>query len=186
MVRAATIYPLVLFNSPGVAGDGDCRPSAEALEVRIALDATAATYTWTAFGDGTSFNDPNNWSHIGPFGGGVGVPGVPAMGSNLVFPSMGLLPANSPTTIDFNSGIASFPVGVIQIGDSYTFDGNGVSVAGGILVANPYFGKPTDATILLASVHLRDRRRSTPRRIVSSTSATPPTRPACGSTSRGA
>ena len=51
------------------------RPHPEALEPRLALDGSVPTYTWDGLGDGTSFNDPNNWSLVGPLGGGVGVPG---------------------------------------------------------------------------------------------------------------
>ncbi len=128
------------------------RPGAEPLERRLALDGSVTTYTWDALGDKTSFNDPNNWSHIGSLYGGVGVPGVPTAGSNLFFPPVSFLPAASPTAINFNSSYPSFPVNVFTIGDSYTFSGNGVSVAGGIVVTNPLGGTPTDADILLSNV----------------------------------
>jgi hypothetical protein len=130
------------------------RPSPEALEPRWALDGSITTYTWDALGDKTSFNDPNNWSHVGPFGGAVGVPGVPTPGSNISFPPISLLPTGSSTTINFNSTYGSFPVNIFEIGDSYTFTGSGVSVASGLIVANPYYGKPTNASILLSNVNL--------------------------------
>jgi hypothetical protein len=130
------------------------RPLPEVLEPRWALDGSITTYTWDALGDKTSFNDPNNWSHEGPFGGGVGVPGVPAPGSNIAFPPVSLLPPGSPTTINFNSTYPSFPVNIFEIGDSYTFTGNGVSVASGLIVANPYHGNPTNASVQLSNVNL--------------------------------
>jgi hypothetical protein len=129
------------------------RPWPEALESRWALDGSITTYTWTALGDKTSFNDPNNWSHFGQLGG-VGIPGVPTIGSNISFPPISWLPANSPTTINFNVGGPGFPVNLFEIGDSYTFTGSGVNASGGIIVANPGFGPSTNASILLSSVQL--------------------------------
>jgi hypothetical protein len=125
-------------------------PFPEALEPRLVL-AGGVTYTWIAAGDGTSFNDPNNWSHPGPYGS-VGVPGVPTQGSNLDFPALATLPLNSPTTINFNSSFNSFPVNQLTIDDSYTFTGNGITVGSSIVVANPYFGKPTNTTLDLSNV----------------------------------
>ena len=130
------------------------RPFPERLESRVVLDGSIATYTWTALGDGSSFSDPKNWSHVGPLGGGVGVPGVPAPGSNLAFPPISWLPANSPTTINFNVNYGSLPYNLFQIGDSYTFTGDAVAVGGGIIVTNPQFGKATSSTILLSGVSL--------------------------------
>ena len=64
------------------------RPCPEALETRLVLQGTPTTYTWSGLGDGTDFSDPNNWSHsTSYYGGGIGVPGVPTLGSNLVFPA---------------------------------------------------------------------------------------------------
>ena len=95
----------------GPPDGGGCGRSPRRLESRLVLDGSAATtYTWTALGDGTSFNDPNNWSHVGPVGGGVGVHGRPSLGSNLVFPPVSWLPANSPTTINFNADYGGLPV----------------------------------------------------------------------------
>lgn len=130
------------------------RPSPEGLEPRLPLDGSVTTYTWTALGDGTSFSDPNNWSHVGPLGGGVGVPGTPSPGSNLAFPPIALLPANSPTTINFNGTNGTLPFNLLEISDSYTLTGNAVALSGGIVVTNPYFGSPTDATIFISNVIL--------------------------------
>ena len=121
---------------------------------RLVLQGTPTTYTWSGLGDGTDFSDPNNWLHqTSYYGGGIGVPGVPTLGSNLYFPPVSQLPANSPTTINFNA-FASFPAGLFTIAGSYTFTGNGVSVSGGIIVTNPPFGAAADATILLSTVSM--------------------------------
>lgn len=130
------------------------RPVGEPLEGRFLLDGATTTYIWTALGDGSSFNDPNNWTHVGPFGGGVGVTGVPSIGSNLQFPSFAQLPVGSSTTINFNGTYGSLAFGAINIGDSYTFQGNGIAVDGGILVSNPQYRPPTTSTINLSSLNL--------------------------------
>ncbi len=127
-------------------------PIGEPLESRLVLAGSITTYTWIGAGDGKSFNDPNNWSHIGSVYGGIGVTGVPTPGSNLYFPPVSTLPANSPTTINFNSSYPSFPVGLLTIADSYTFTGNGVTTNGGIVVVNPPTGKATVADLLLSNV----------------------------------
>lgn len=130
------------------------RPIGERLEARVALTGSVTTYTWIGAGDGTSFNNPSNWSHLdigGPYGG-IGITGVPTPGSNLYFPPVSSLPANSPTTINFNSSYPSFPVNLLTIADSYTFTGNGVSATGGIVVVNPPTGKSTVANLLLSNV----------------------------------
>ncbi len=129
------------------------RPCPEALETRLVLQGTVTTYTWIGAGDGTSFNDPNNWSHIGSYYGGIGVTGVPTIGSNLYFPPVSTLPANSPTTIHFNA-FASFSASLVTIDGSYTFTGNGLAVANGILVTSPLGGPSSDATIQLSTVSL--------------------------------
>ena len=130
------------------------RPCGELLEGRSLLSVAATTYIWTALGDGTSFNDPTNWTHVGPFGGGVGVTGVPSIGSNLQFPSFAQLPVGSSTTINFNGNYGTLAFGAINIGDSYTFQGNGIAIDGGILVSNPQYRPPTIATINLSSLDL--------------------------------
>lgn len=129
-------------------------PIGEPLEARVVLDGSIATYTWIGAGDGKSFNDPNNWSHLdigGPYGG-IGITGVPTPGSNLYFPPASTLPANSPTTINFNSTYPSFPVNLLTIADSYTFTGNGVTTNGGIVVVNPPTGKASVVDLLLSNV----------------------------------
>ena len=126
------------------------RPVPEVLEPRLALDGSVTTYNWTALGDGVSWNDPNNWSHIGyipPFG----VTGVPTAGSNIVFPPIDSLPVNSPTTLNFNSPYSSFPIGLFMIEGSYTFQGNPITINNGVIVVNP-LGGLTDATLLLSGL----------------------------------
>jgi hypothetical protein len=139
-------------SSPSISGPSRrrMRPAPEVLEPRLALDGSITTYDWTALGDGVSWNDPNNWSHIGyipPFG----VTGVPTAGSNIVFPPISSLPANSPTTINFNSPYGSFPIGLFTIEGSYTFDGNPITIDNGVIVVNP-LGGLTDATLLLSGL----------------------------------
>ncbi|MHB1558266.1 MAG: Ig-like domain-containing protein [Isosphaeraceae bacterium] len=129
-------------------------PIGEPLEARVVLDGSIATYTWIGAGDGKSFNDPNNWSHLdvgGPYGG-VGITGVPTPGSNLYFPPAPTLPANSPTTINFNSSYPSFPVNLLTVADSYTFTGNGITTNGGIVVVNPPTGTASVVDLLLSNV----------------------------------
>ena len=126
------------------------RPSPEILEPRLALVGGITTYTWTALGDGMSWSDPKNWSHLG-FIPGVGVTGVPTAGSNIVFPPFYNLPANSPTTINFNSPYGSFPIGLFTIEGSYTFDGNPITINNAIIVVNP-LGGLTDSTLLLSGL----------------------------------
>ncbi len=122
----------------------------EILEPRLALVGGITTYTWTALGDGMSWSDPNNWSHLG-FIPGFGVTGVPTAGSNIVFPPFYNLPANSPTTINFNSPYGSFPIGLFTIEGSYTFDGNPITINNAIIVVNP-LGGLTDSTLLLSGL----------------------------------
>ncbi len=128
----------------------------ELLEPRLTPSyyPNASTYVWTALGDKMSWNDPNNWSHFGPQ---IGVPltGTPTVGSNIVFPPVATLPAGSPTTIHFNStsGAINFPINTLTIQDSYTFQGNPVTINNGVVVLNPH-GAATNATILLAGLTL--------------------------------
>jgi hypothetical protein len=126
------------------------RPVPEVLEPRLVLDGGITTYTWTALGDGTSWNDPKNWGHP-PVLFGVGQPGVPTAGSNIYFPPVYTLPANSPTTINFNSPYASFPIGLFAIQGSYTFQGNPITINNAIIVTNPP-GGAADPTILLSGL----------------------------------
>ena len=126
------------------------QPVPEVLESRLTLNGSITTYTWTALGDGVTWNDPNNWSHVGiipPFG----VTGVPTAGSNIVFPPIYSLPVNSSTTINFNSPYSSFPIGLFTIEGSYTFQGNPITINNGVIVVNAP-GGPTDATLLLSGL----------------------------------
>ena len=132
------------------------RPGPEFLEPRLTPSSfpNASTYVWTALGDKMSWNDPNNWSHFGPQ---IGVPltGTPTAGSNIVFPPVVNLPLGSPTTINFNtiSGPINFPINTLTIQDSYTFQGNPVTIGNSVFVFN-HAGGVTDATILLSGVTL--------------------------------
>lgn len=129
------------------------RPWAERLETRRVLQGSVTTYTWVALGDGASFNDASNWSHpAGGAYGNIGISGVPTLGSNIYFPPPSTLPANSPTTINFNA--PGINVGLFTIAGSYTFTGNGVSVGAGIIVTTPPGGSPVSTTLELASVNM--------------------------------
>jgi hypothetical protein len=134
----------------------------EILEMRLAPSTLPSTYVWIARGDQTSWNDPNNWSHFGP---DIGIPltGTPTRGSNIVFPPVATLPSGSPATINFNFPDLSFPINSLAIEDSYTFQGNPVTIQNSVFVVNP-FGGLTDATILLGELTLaRDVSISTAR-----------------------
>ncbi len=126
------------------------RPVHDVLETRLTMDGWIATYTWTALGDGINWNDPNNWTHVGPLAN-VGLTGIPVAGSNIVFPPLYTLPTGSSTTIDFNSNYNSFPINLFTIEASYTFEGNPVTVSGGVIVTDT-LGPLTDATLLLSGL----------------------------------
>ncbi len=126
------------------------RPFHDVLEPRLTMDGGITTYTWTALGDGVNWNDPNNWSHIG-YVNNVGLPGIPVAGSNIDFPPVDTLPAGSATTINFNSNYNSFPVNLFTIQDSYTFEGNPITVNGGVIVTNS-LGPLSNATLLLSGL----------------------------------
>src|SRR5262245_52952436 len=129
------------------------QPGAERLESRLApAGLLPSTYVWTAGGDQTSWNDPNNWTHFGPTIG-IGLPGTPTPGSDIDFPPVATLPANSPTTIDFNSPFVDFPIHILTIQDSYTFQGNPVTIEDHVFVLNAANG-PTAATVLLGGLTL--------------------------------
>jgi hypothetical protein len=128
------------------------RPGPEVLEPRLTPSFFPGTYVWTAKGDHTSWNDPNNWSHFGPQ---IGIPltGTPTPDSDIVFPPIASLQAGSPTTINFNSTYISFPIHNWTIQGSYTFQGNPITIDGGIFVLNPA-GSSTGATVLLSGLTL--------------------------------
>ena len=119
------------------------------------MNAGYLTYTWTALGDGVNWNDPDNWSHQS-LEANVGVPGVPVGGATIIFPPVYDLPTNSPTTIDFNSNYASFPANDFVIDGSYTFQGNPLTVNGGVVVSTMP-GPQVEATVLLSGLTLAPR-----------------------------
>jgi hypothetical protein len=126
------------------------RPGPEYLEPRFALSSLLGAFVWDAKGDGMSWNDPNNWRHFGPQ---IGVPltGTPTRGAAVVFPPFSALPAGSPKTINFNFPDFSFPINTLTIEDSYTFQGNPITVQNNVFVANP-FGSVTSATIRVSGL----------------------------------
>jgi hypothetical protein len=126
------------------------RPVPESLESRLTMDGGIATYTWTALGDGVNWNDPDNWSHIG-YTADLGLTGVPVAGSNIVFPPLYTLPTNSPTTIEFNSNYTSFPINILTVEGSYTFQGNPVTVDSGLIVTDT-LGPLNNSTLLLSGL----------------------------------
>jgi hypothetical protein len=130
------------------------RPGSEVLEPRLALSLSflPGTYIWDAKGDQMSWNDPNNWSHFGPQIG-IPLPGTPTLDSDIVFPPVATLPAGSPKTINFNFPNLDFPINTLTIEDSYTFQGNPVTINEGVDVDNPFRGQ-TSATILLGQLTL--------------------------------
>ena len=77
-------------------------PEVVVLEARLPL----STYTWSAGGDGMTWNDPDNWRHYSR-AQRAQVPGTPTAYSDVVFPSQAILPAGFSTTIDFDF---TFPV----------------------------------------------------------------------------
>ena len=83
------------------------RPHLEVLEQRV----TPSTYTWTAKGDGMSWNDPNNWQHLGSMF--TQMPGTPTAYSTVVFPSFSMLPKGSSHTINFNFSYVGFPISTL-------------------------------------------------------------------------
>lgn len=83
-------------------------------------------------------------------------PGVPVAYSDVVFPAISFLPKNSTTTIDFNFTYLYMPLNSLTISDSYTFDGNPLTIDQSLSVSNSYTTAPggTVATILLAGLKL--------------------------------
>jgi hypothetical protein len=93
------------------------------------------TYFWTAGGDGMSWNDPNNWQHFNP-PSFAKLPGAPPAFSNVVFPSTTLLPKGSSTTINFNYSFSGMPIDSLTVDDSYTFQGNPLTIVDLLAVPN--------------------------------------------------
>jgi hypothetical protein len=131
------------------------RPSYELLESRTVLTGVAATYTWTALGDGMTWNDPKNWSHFDPFLKAQ-EPGVPVAFSNVVFPAITFLPKASPTAINFNFAYIFMPLNSLTINDSYTFSGTPITIEQSLNVSNSFTKAPggTSANIQLAGLRL--------------------------------
>ena len=146
------------FSSPAFSNQNrprrrsQLRPIHDVLERRLTLDGGITTYTWTALGDGLNWNNPNNWTHIG-YTPNVSLTGIPVAGSNIVFPPLNTLPTGSSATIDFNSNYNSFPVNLFTIEDSYTFEGNPVTINSGLIVTDT-LGPLSNATILLSGLTL--------------------------------
>src|SRR5262245_28640869 len=78
-------------------GRANLRPQFDTLECRLPL----STFTWSAGGDGMTWNDPNNWRHFDPMQKAQ-VPGTPTAFSNVDFPPQAILPVGFSTTIDFD------------------------------------------------------------------------------------
>ena len=108
-------------------------PGMDVLEQRLAL----STYTWSAGGDGTTWNDPNNWRHFDP-AQKAQVPGTPTAYSDVVFPPQAILPKGSSTTIDFDFTFLNIPLNSLTIDDSYTFTGTPVTIEQSLSLNNPF------------------------------------------------
>jgi hypothetical protein len=136
-----------------------CRvnPCFERLEERLTPSGFFApnTYFWTAGGDGTSWNDPTNWQHFNP-PTYANMPGTPTPYSNVVFPATTLLPKGSPTTINFNFSYSGMPIDSLTIDDSYTFQGNPLTIVDLLTTPNSYsaLSLPLVATFLTGGLNL--------------------------------
>jgi hypothetical protein len=135
-------------------GSPRIRPQVETLETRLNLGGVFPnTYFWTAKGDGMSWNDPNNWQHFSAptF---APVPGSPTPFSNVVFPSVTLLPKGSPTTINFNFSYLGMPIDSLEVDDSYTFTGNPLTIDDLLTVPSSFsgFSPPPVVTFLLGGL----------------------------------
>ena len=108
-------------------------PGLERLERRLAL----TTYTWSALGDGTTWNDPNNWTHYNP-NLRAQEPGTPTAYSDVVFPPQAILPKGSSATINFNFTFLNMPLDSLTINDSYTFTGTPVTIEQSLSLNNPF------------------------------------------------
>ncbi len=108
-------------------------PGLEPLERRVAL----TTYTWSALGDATTWNDPNNWTHYDP-NLRAQEPGTPTAYSDVVFPPQAILPKGSSATINFNFTFLNMPLDSLTINDSYTFTGTPVTIEQSLSLNNPF------------------------------------------------
>ncbi len=121
------------------AGKSRIKPRFERLEERLTPSGLFPpnTYFWTAGGDGMNWNDPANWQHFNP-PTYAKMPGTPTAYSNVVFPATTLLPKGSPTTINFNFSYSGMPIDSLTIDDSYTFQGNPLTVVDLLTTPNSY------------------------------------------------
>jgi hypothetical protein len=126
-------------------------PRIDFLECRVAL----STYLWTALGDATTWDDPQNWQHVDRMSG-MRMTGVPTAFSDVVFPPLATLPAGRSAAINFNDPFLYLPLDSLSINDSYTFSGNPLQVNQLLSVSNPFTRAPggTSATLLLAGLRL--------------------------------
>ncbi len=108
-------------------------PHVDMLEERLAL----STYTWSAGGDGTTWNDPNNWRHFDP-AQKAQVAGTPTAFSDVVFPPTAILPKGSSATINFNFTFLNMPLNSLTINDSYTFTGTPITIEQTLSLNNPF------------------------------------------------
>ncbi len=108
-------------------------PQVDVLECRLPL----STFTWTAGGDGTTWNDPNNWRHFDPIAKAQ-EPGTPTAFSDVVFPPTAILPPASSKTIDFNFAYLYMPLNSLTIDDSYTFEGTPITITQSLSLFNPF------------------------------------------------
>ena len=108
-------------------------PQVDVLERRLAL----STYTWSAGGDGMTWNDPNNWRHFDP-AQKAQVPGTPTAYSNVVFPPQAILPKGFSKTINFNFTFLYMPLNSLTINDSYTFTGTPITIEQSLSLNNPF------------------------------------------------
>ena len=112
---------------------GRLLPQLDVLERRALL----TTYTWSAGGDGTTWDDPNNWRHFSP-ALNAQEPGVPTAYSDVVFPPQAILPKGSSTTIDFNFSFLNMPLDSLTIDDSYTFTGTSIAIEQSLSLNNAF------------------------------------------------
>ena len=109
-------------------------PQVDVLECRLPL---STTYTWSAGGDGTTWNDPNNWRHFDPILKAQ-EPGTPTAFSDVVFPPQAILPKGSSTTINFDFAYLYMPLNSLTIDDSYTFQGTAIAITQSLSLYNPF------------------------------------------------
>jgi len=138
-------------------GKSRIKPCFESLEERTVPSGffPPNTYFWTAGGDGMSWNDPNNWQHFSPPTFGK-MPGSPTPYSNVVFPAKTLLPKGSPSTINFNFSYSGMPIDSLTVDDSYTFQGNPLTIVDLLTTPNSYSASslPPVVTFLTGGLNL--------------------------------